>query len=90
MDGEKDKDFKSLLYTRLQRTVIGVEFVITAVWGEIILVAICKKHGSGRESGSGKWQREELQSFSKRSVIKLLETSSHGSCRHGKQGMKHK
>lgn len=69
--------------------MIGFEFVITAVWGEIILVAICKKCGSGRKSESGKWQREELQSFSKKSVINLLETSSHGSFRHEKQGMKH-
>lgn len=45
--------------------MIGFEFVITAVWGEIILVANCKKHGSGKKEWKWKWQREELQSFSK-------------------------
>lgn len=34
---------------RLQRTVTNFEFVITAVWGEIILVVLCKKHGSGKK-----------------------------------------
>lgn len=48
--------------------MIGFEFVITAVWGEIILVANCKKHGSGKKEW--KWE------VAKRRVTKLFKKVS--------------